>query len=234
MSDAAPPLPAFPPSASDEADWRRQLVMRQLQMLGELAEIGLEIAGAVERAAAGKAPAPALRGDAALAYARVTRSVRQTILLQSQLIEGLNGEDDGADSEGAEAADDAAEVDHRKARVQRIVERVAKATYGDDEDLVERDTLEAAEYLDDEDLYGDLMDRPVSELVARICRDLGLEPRWADLVQELWAQKELDTGAPGEPLRALMGEASSPARGRGGVRSDGDGIPPPPSCEPPA
>lgn len=234
MTDADPNSPDLPPPCPAEADdWRRALTLRQLQMLGELAELGLEIAGAIERQAGGKADASTLRGDAALAYARVTRSVRQTMLLQSKLIEGMDAGNGAADEARAEAQDGADEAspeaaaettpeDRQKARVERIVERLVTAEHPDDEDELDRLMNEACDRLDDEDLYGDLMERPVSELVARICRDLGLQPQWAELVQELWAQKEIESGAPGEPLRALLASdpgASAPMNG--GARATG-------------
>ena len=50
MSTAAltPPAPA---SAADASDWARALLERQLWILGQLAEGGLEIARAIERSA---------------------------------------------------------------------------------------------------------------------------------------------------------------------------------------
>jgi hypothetical protein len=163
---------------------------RQLQILGELAEIGLEVARAV-----GAAPGPA--GDLALAYARVSRAVRLTLMLQSQLIE------DAAAAARERARPEPAPAlpeDIRKARVTRIVERLVTAEHRHDVDMADELSAEAAERLDDEDVYGDLMQRPMSELVARLCRDLGLEPDWAQLAQELWAQQEIASGDVGAPL----------------------------------
>ncbi|MDB5459102.1 MAG: hypothetical protein JWO72_843, partial [Caulobacteraceae bacterium] len=57
--------------------------------------------------------------------------------------------------------------------------------------------------LDDEDLYGDVLARPFSEVVADICRDLGLDPDWSRLAQEPWARAEIDSGQAGGPLAAL-------------------------------
>jgi hypothetical protein len=63
--------------------------------------------------------------------------------------------------------------------------------------------LEASERLDRDDVYGDLLARPVSELVALICRDLGLDPDWPVLADEAWAREEMADGAPGWPLAGL-------------------------------
>ncbi|MDB5460338.1 MAG: hypothetical protein JWO72_2079 [Caulobacteraceae bacterium] len=200
-------------------DWARPLIERQLALLGRLAEAGLEIAVAIERQATGMAtparsdanPAPVVRGDIALAYGRVARAVRMTLALQSKLIKDLQALEEGAARAlvAAEAEQDNARLDledARKARVERIVARVIQAEL-DDEDAVERLADEASERLDDEDLYGDVLARPFSEIVADICRDLGLDPDWSRLAQEPWARAEIDSGQAGAPLAAL------PARG---------------------
>ena len=121
-------------------DTTRALIERQLQMLGELAELGLEVARIVERRAkaveAGTSDAD-LQG-VAMAYARVARAVRMTVLLQSRLISDLENHEASAARDAAIAlrAEDRARLaphEEHKARVERIVERVAKAQV-DDED----------------------------------------------------------------------------------------------------
>jgi hypothetical protein len=210
MTDA-PTSPALLPSCpADEADWARAYAMRQLQMLGELAEIGLDVARAVERQASGSGQesgmpaAPAVfQGDLALAYSRVSRAVRLTLMLQSKLIEDLKAADKAGAEVDAEAAKDEARSDpayQKKVRVEAIVERVIRAERPDDAETLDTLMTDACERLDDEDVYGDLMERPVSELVARICKDLGLTPDWAELAEELWAVREVQSGRPGWPL----------------------------------
>src|ERR1700710_127081 len=85
MSATALPSEARPTPVA--ADWAQPMVEHQLQMLGRLAEAGLEIAVALEAQAKG-GPA-VVEGDIAMAYNRVARAVRQTIMLQSRLIEAL-------------------------------------------------------------------------------------------------------------------------------------------------
>jgi hypothetical protein len=161
------------------------ILQRQLQLLGDLAEIGLEVARAVEREA--KSETRSVDIDrVAMAYSRTARAVRLTIMLQSKVMAD-------AKAEAEKAADLKARwhpVYIRKARVERIVERLAEAEHPDDEDAVDRIVIEAGERLDDEDLYGDVMDRPIGELVALICRDLGLDPDWSRLAEEAWAKEE--------------------------------------------
>jgi hypothetical protein len=229
MSDA-PTRPAVipanaetPPCPADAADWARPFALRQLEMLGELAELGLDVARAVERQASGRAEPPVVagpifRGDIALAYARVSRAVRLTLMLQAKLIEDLKAQDAGADqarTDARPAPDGVAAERQRKARIERIVERLAEAEYPDDDDAVADLMTEAGERLDDEDLYGDLMHRPLSELVARLCKDLGLEPRWAELAEELWAVREVESGQVGWPLARREADTPSPAGGGG-------------------
>ena len=229
MSDPAT-LPALPTLAPpDEAHWSHAFALRQLQLLGELAELGLDVARAVERQAGDMhscvspdpRPALAFQGDPALAYARVSRAVRLTLMLQAKLIDAMKA---------AETADAAARTQpdrfspeyQRKARVERIVERLAEAEHPDAEDQVTDLLAEAAERLDDEDLYGDLLDRPMSELVARICQDLGLAPDWAGLAQELWAVKEVESGQPGWPLAGLAGQTRPPPPAGVDIHHEGD------------
>jgi hypothetical protein len=126
-------------------------------------------------------------------------------LLQSRLIQEMDDVRRRAafqTTDEMEAADEAERrrdpAYHHKARVEAIVGRVARAQFGDGDDL-DRIVAETAERLDDDDIYGDVLTRPVGELVALICRDLGLEPDWAQLGQEAWAQAE-ENFPPSRPL----------------------------------
>jgi len=211
---------------------------RQRQILGELAEIGLDVARAVGRQAQAHGaaadapvdpapgPAPAPVDALALAYARVSRAVRLTLMLQSQLIEDEAAQARAEAKATANAAPPTAE-DIKKARIERIVERLVTAEHRHDVDLADELTAEAAERLDDEDVYGDLMRRPISEIVARLCRDLDLSPDWTRLAQELWAKAEIASGDVGAPLARLPlpldGVLEIACDFDGQARSGGDG-----------
>ena len=214
--------PTATPSATADSDahtgdagsaWARPMLERQLQMLGELAEMGLNVARAIERQAV-QAGAETGVQDIALAYARASRAVRMTIALQAKLIGALQALEQRAPFEArwAEILGEAARNDHpRRARIERIARRIIKAEHPD-QDQVERLADEAAERLDDQDLYGDVLSRPISEVVALICRDLGLSPDWPRLAQEAWALEEIAGGVPGWPLAEWAGKTAENRR----------------------
>jgi hypothetical protein len=183
------------PSTMAETD-ASPLIERQLALLGELAEIGLEVAREIGRQAKA-GPDPAALQHIAMAYNRVSRAVRLTLMLQTECLK----QGDQAAQAQAEDAELFEPLYRHKFRVERIVERLVKAEH-DDENTVDRLCVEAGERLDDEDLYGDVLDKPISELVARICQDLGLHPDWAALSQEPWVKAEIESGVfhlPREP-----------------------------------
>jgi hypothetical protein len=218
---STPASPAADLDAAPSPDWARALADRQLAVLGDLAELGLDVARTIERqssASAARDAAAEVQGMG-LAYARVARAVRLTIALQSKRIEDLQALEARAqaDEDETEAYEELlTPINVRKARVSRIVERVAEAEYENEgadaaDDALDRLLTEADERLDDEDVYGDLLERPMSEIVARLCRDLGLSPDWAALSDELWAREEIDSGPPGAPLAALVRARRTPS-----------------------
>ena len=162
-------------------------------MLDRLAEAGMELVEALVAQGRGTGP-KVVDGDVGLAFSRVSRGVRLAVLLQEQLSEPV---------EDPEEIARAAEAGRRKAhigRAVRIVERVAKDHCRKKPDMIGAYAYEARERLDDDDIYGLVASRPVGELVALICEDLGLEPNWDALAQEAWAQAEIASGAEGSPF----------------------------------
>jgi hypothetical protein len=194
------------PSGADSDPARTE---RQLWMLDRLAEAGLDIVEAIRRQATEAAdhqagpPAnsPTFTGDLALAYARASRAVRMSIALQSKLMAQRRQQtvDDATAARVAAVRDRPA----RRARIERIVERLAREAHEDDDEAVEQCLAEAAERLEDVDVFGDILDRPVSEAIALICRELGLEPNWPQLAEQAWARQELGGTQIGAPLAAL-------------------------------
>jgi hypothetical protein len=163
----------------------RPLAEGQIEALGELVGIGLKIARAIARQVDEAGAEPLSVADlngAAMAYARVARAVRQTVMLQDRL---------QADRKAA-----AARAADLRVRVGRIVRRAIEDGR-DDAEQVERLAREAAERLEEE-RYGDVLARPIGEIVADICKDLGLEPDWRGLAGEIAAAEAFARGGAGE------------------------------------
>jgi hypothetical protein len=142
--------------------------------LGRLAEAGLEIAVALEAQA--KGGDAVVQGDVAMAYNRVARAVRQTIMLQSRLIEARQDRREAGASRQAAA----------RVGASRILRGLIEEDRPGDAEHAERlaaEAAEAAERLRAED-FGDLLSRPFGEAVAAICKDLGLSPDWLRLAEE--------------------------------------------------
>ncbi len=222
MSEPASPLPNTPEtdgSAGGEV-LARAWIERQLAMLDRLAEAGLEAALAIERQAKEAGPDVDLN-RISMAYDRVSRAVRMTIALQSKLVEDVKAREAAAAEKRAEAEDDDAwpdEEERRKAGISRIVGRVIEAERQDDREI-DRLVLRAEMRLDDETLFDDILSRPIGEIVAAICRDLGLSPDWTRLAEEAWAKAEIAEGPEGSPF---AGRIPLPLDG-GEVRRGGDG-----------
>ena len=189
-----------PTAAADAA--ARARIGRQLEILGRLAEVGLEIALAVERQVKDADLEPETLQHLAMAYSRASRAVRMTIALQSRLIQDLQVLDQARDHARTER-----EETHRD-RIERIVERIAQDEYEDDD--INELVRETSERLKDDDCYGGVMTRPIGELVALICRDLDLHPDWAKLAEEAWARAEIESGAEDSPFNR-MGAARAPS-----------------------
>jgi hypothetical protein len=174
-------------TAPDTAeDWARPLYERQVQALGELAEMAMEVARAIKT--------EVLNGDetgrarAVQAFARISRTVRLSFMLQDRLIQALEGRDQRRD---ADLADHTRTVRRERVKqIKAIIERIASSA---GHDAVETYHLacETAERLDRDDIYGDILRRPVSELIVLICKDLGLDPDWPKLAEEAWMREEI-------------------------------------------
>lgn len=200
---------------------RRGLLDRQLERLDQLIAAGMDM---VEGLAAQAAGGPrVVEGDVVLAYSRASRAVRMAILLQSRLVAEPEAKAEaqtpapGEDAPGAiglrwlEPEEMFEEwTSARRERVEQIVEGVARRERGDD-DAAERLGREAVERLERDDIYGAVLTRPISELVADICRHLGLTPDWPRLSRQPWAQRERAGGAVGGPLKDYAAGPAPPA-----------------------
>ncbi len=202
IATSTPAPSSCPPDSARETDEER--TDRHLAVLKELTEIGMRVARAVEAQATGEAAPDApqiVSTDLGLTLSRIARAVRQTVALEARLAEDRRA---GQAQRAAKLAQETKVRSWlRKAKVQDIVERAIEAQESGDraEDLLS-DLAERLADPDDEALFAD---RPLPELVARICRDLGVTPPTV-----LW--DETDWGiAPAATPPAVPGASSTSA-----------------------
>jgi hypothetical protein len=217
--------------STDAPGWERPAFERQIALLGEVAEAGLEVVHAIrdQAVAANACGAEPSRIDFGLAYTRAARAVRMTLALQRRYILDLRFE--FRHGEPAPAWDKAPRAP--AAAVDRIGHGLATGGLGEAQavkalnralDDYERldDELDADERL--EDLDDIIPDGPAEALIAKICKDLGLAPDWLQRTEErLWGGK---VGAPSadsrsSPLPLDGGEAGSGGDGSAAVRRTG-------------
>jgi ribosome-binding protein aMBF1 (putative translation factor) len=197
---AAPPSDPSPdaPEACGGGEGTRS--QQRLRMLRELAEIGMRLARGVERRAEEPETAP---GDAGLVFSRIARAVRQTLALEARLEEELEGRVRKArhdqDWERRQLAH--APIAERSRLVRRAVGRAIEAD-AEDEDQEERLFESLDERLGDREDDDGYLDRPIGELVALICKDLGVAVNlglWEDedwAIAEAAARAQPPSGAP--------------------------------------
>jgi hypothetical protein len=201
---------------------------RDLVLLQELAEIGMDLARALRRQAlaqmalqdigdragvteiCGGEITLKIEGDPGLTFSRIARSVRQTLALKGRINEQRLARIAGialeTQAREAKAAKDQTETD-RWARSRRrrlaegaVLELIEQRAEDEREDLTEAlgETLDAydeAEALEDLD-YQDWDDQPVSQIIARICQDLGLTPDWPRWARRKWAAEAAEEAGP--------------------------------------
>jgi hypothetical protein len=201
----------FMESSTAPADLTEARTERHLRLLAELAELGMTLARTVVAQA---------EDGAELAFARIARAVRQTLALEARLAE-----------EGQLRRErQAREHKHqREAKVRRMVETTieADADESDIDDLL-YDLNERLADLDDTDFTH----RPLIEVVASICQDLGVtfDPsQWQD---EPPQPRHPGQGPPSGPQSRDPGanalqNPSSPSSPLLGVRDDSVELQPP-------
>ena len=153
-------------------------------------------------------------GDAALAYSRIAKAIRQTVMLHAKFEEDANKSDEQKAAEAAAAEAAAAQraapaETGRKAHQKRQVKRAVKLAMDIDFDAAEargektRDYaefyVELHERLDDYDEYSDFGRLPVGAVVENICRVMGLEFDPALWEDEPWAVAEMAEKPEGSP-----------------------------------
>ncbi len=151
-----------------------------------------------------KSPAPKPpRSDPAEAFAKLSRAVRLTVTLEVKADEALRRLQAGEiiahetrRGKCAKRAEAAAVFRHQAAR-GKIEDRVASVIRAEAESETDCDDLFDAldERIEDDVFYDDLQDRPLREIVERLCEDLGLSPDWSRWIGDDWTE--------GDKLRRL-------------------------------
>jgi hypothetical protein len=182
----APPTQAADTDAPEA--WERALLDRQLESLDRLAQMGLEVAGAIRDRVTDPAAADAAVQHAAMDFARVSRAVRMTVALQSKLVRDFKTPAKAGAPKSGESGEDEAPIEYAvywangepltrpaRRRVLRESVRGLAQERGLDAETAERLQAEALEALERDDIAA-MLNRPFAEIVALICEELGLKP----------------------------------------------------------
>ena len=164
---------------AERAEWRART-------LRQLVAIGMDMARMLQdQAREASACDPGVIGpDLSLRFHRISRSIRMSLALDDKLADGFQ---DRAKERKA------AQLTERKALAKEAVSRQV------DRDTPDRDLhRERSDRIEREDLE-DFSDKPVSEIIAIICADLGITPDWQAWSLEPWAIAERRTEVPGSP-----------------------------------
>jgi hypothetical protein len=153
-----------------------EMTERHARGLAELTELGLSLARDLHACALAE-PDPSTKAETALAFHRVSRSVRQSMALEARLKRDLMRDDREARAEAVQAAETL--VRTRKAQVRAAVERLIWTEAENDEEA-ERLVDELGEHLDEAALHQGFADDPVEVHVARLRAELGLSSEAAD------------------------------------------------------
>jgi hypothetical protein len=163
--------------------------------------------------------------DAADAFHTVTRALRLTMALETATAERLSDLRNGVDKrrgkaeeaavagEPPEPAEDAdASMGVYRDTVRELVSEAIAAEITDDESLAREMRGQLRERLSERDLFGPLMYRPLREVVARICDDIGLAPDWSRWEGDGWSAdysppRGPDWPLPWKPRRARIRQA---------------------------
>jgi hypothetical protein len=149
---------------------------------------------------------PVDTGAVALEYSRLSRAVRQSLDLEARLdaqkdaLAGDIAAERAAKRERAEAARNA-RIKANSHSINIAVGQAIKADAAGTDDKARARRLGARlrERLEDPREQDEIADRPVSELVAGICRSLGLAVDWSLWEDQDWAVAEWRAALPGSP-----------------------------------
>ena len=185
---------------------------RQLDMLAELAELGMDLARRIHAEAMADlapvgegAPTRALqKRDPAESFARVTRAIRLTFALETQThqaIAGLRAPRPGSAQDWLDDEPNLADAPWMSARrrsltaheahQKNVFDQVARAVSDQVTDYDQAMELldEVHERLTEYESADTPLYRPLRETVEAICDDLGLKPDWGKWAGDGWAPR---------------------------------------------
>jgi len=224
------PTPTHPEAETDTQYYRR-ILHGLIDMASDLAQIVHH--QATQPAPATPAQLPAITPDPTQAFDRIARAIRRTIALARSLAEPI-------------PAPRATQIPNCEAARRRILREVEDAihrtaTGPDAETRAVRLHAEALDHLDSPDLDADIAHLPIAQVIADICRDLGIAsvgnrpwkrrtPADVALMNTRAAHPNLSFPHGAEDGEAAPGpKGSRPWSARGGP---GEGGLPPPAASP--
>ncbi|HEX4508385.1 MAG TPA: hypothetical protein VH722_21840 [Alphaproteobacteria bacterium] len=181
----------------------------RMRMLEVAAERGLNLLDEVRDMARERTA----EGDLGLTYSRITKSIRQCVMLHAKFEEEAGKSDAQREAEAAAAraaeAQRAASAEagckaHRKRQAKKAVKLAMDLSWqaaderGEQLDYAEM-LLDLNERIDDYDDYSDFGSLPVGAVVENICRVMGLEFDPALWEDEPWAVAEMAEKPEGSP-----------------------------------
>lgn len=186
----------FPPKP-DGSDPDRE---RHLTALRRLSELGMEtvelLAEAQRRAKDDKLP------ELALAFARVSRMVHQTITLEikvrdEQVSRAVDLQAAGMRRARRQDLRFAADKEERITQAERIAANALIADIEDNQRDLDSVMTDLRDRLVHDEDYDELAGRSIVELALRLCQDLGVKPDWGTVLREPPAPRGKGSDDPG-------------------------------------
>jgi hypothetical protein len=174
----------------------------RLGLLRELAEIGMKLVRGLEP------------GAPADSFAPLSRAIRLTLTLEAKTDEELRDLKAGVvrkrkkEKKRAARRHEAAaakEAEEREVKVRELVAEAAEAEIPDAYEFAGR-YFALRERLDEDSAYKDLSERPLREIVERLCKDLMISPDWSRWDGEGWIKAE---GAPKRTRYSIFNQPSA-------------------------
>jgi hypothetical protein len=191
MSAAPTTLNAVKAAVAGAVAWARAQFSKQAHIVGRLSDKAAEISSGIadQVKAQGDGPALGLFRLSAL-LEKVSRAVHMAAFLQLRLVAELRKSDSqiAEDLERARTEPQAEAAVPRQARDEKPAARLgggAPERSGRLEDACQREV---------DRLWRHVMTRPIDQLIAEICRILGLGPEWLREVEAEWEREQAASG----------------------------------------